>query len=246
MPTVPYVLGTNSVVTYNARKYYTYFQGERVEFEYAGPTALIEAMYPFYKIVVANSPQYDSVSMDPGKGVGRLTATYATDGPDTWELLENEIMKPILQHPSVTLGASALTPAQVDAVRKAFEKRKTLAQAATLFGGTNTGQYVLFNHLIHGVEELPHSEYVLRCCRTVTDRSVYQASFTNVNRVVTLPSSAAIARILPTSVSSAKEWLYRTPIREAIKRGKFRLGMEWWSADKWSYYLGGTWLAPSK
>jgi len=162
-------------------------------------------------------------------------------GNVTEEIFGMDVMKDIL----TMAYFDSLTNDQVVAVRSAYESMRAEGDTGGPPSGGFTGaQGVLYHHLAHGVETLPETAWIFASTeRAVRYRNI-NASFADVNRVVTAPdiASSSIQKLvggIPTG-----EWLYKPPRVISAGRGKYDVSREWWWAEKWSVVLGGTWGAP--
>jgi len=140
---------------------------------------------------------------------------------------------------------SSLTNDQVVAVRAAYESMREEGESGGPPSGGFTGlQAVLYFHLARGVEVLPETAWVFCSTQRAVRFKSVNATFANVNRVVTAPAidSSSIQKLV-TSIP-AGEWLYKPPRVTSAGKGKYDVSREWWWAEKWSVVLGGTWGAP--
>ncbi len=221
------IVGTNlSCVEQASRLRWTYVEGEVQQNEWHGPAGEIFTLYNNYKALAGSTPQLDSLELDL-RMPARLVATFAENGETMYELLANDLMKPIYQHSYF----DALTPAQKIAVRIAVDEGTTITTPAEAVA--------LFNFLATGVEEYLETQYVLRETKRVSLRSEVKASYTNVNRVDNPPEYATSTPMI-SSVPTG-EWLKRSPIVRNLGQRRWEVITEWWWANKWSSILyGGT------
>lgn len=221
------VTGKNLTYVEQASKLrWGYVDGESQQNEWVGPASDLLTLYNNYKALAGSTPQLDALELDL-RMPARLVATFAENGNTMYELMANDVNKPIYQNSYF----DDLTAAQKIAVRIAVDEGTTITTPAKAVS--------LWTFLASGVEEYLETQYVLRETKRVSLRSEVRASYTNVNRVDEPPSYATNTPMI-SSVPSG-EWLKRPPIVRNIGQRRWEVITEWWWANKWSAILyGGT------
>ena len=194
----------------------------------------------------------DDLNEDIDGKVGRLLARVIEDsggsaGSNTealnavWEVIANDILKPIETHSYF----DAITAERKRYVEDAARNADALDAAAT------DTEKILYTY--YSVQMLDYilTEFIIRKSTVVSSRSAITASYTDTNRVVTLasigPPSALLGSLtsLPKGdgTSGAWEWLKKAPQVRQISRRKFQISYEWHGAERWSLrFYGGTWV----
>jgi hypothetical protein len=232
------IIGADAVTAQGTRKSWSYLQGEIQTLIARGPSAKTEEYYQLLKTVAAFSPTYDTVEHDPGRGVGTVIATIVEDAQTVYEMLANEVMKPLEQSAYYALGASPLTAKQI------LEANEKFAEGVW---PENTGfsdkQQEYYLDLCVGLAEIPEIAYVLRETKTVSKRSQAALSYDGVLTVVSLPDVSAINTLINIAGITTGEWLKKAPTCRTNGRRKWDLQQEWWWANKWhsKHYSGGSW-----
>lgn len=228
------ILGTTAATEQGRRKVYTFFDGEREERVFMGPTDAVETLYNLYKTVAGYNPDYDVVEFDPGRGKGTLRISKVEDGEAVYELYPNEILKPIALHKYFAITATAVTADEMATINQNIP----LATPAASTGLTGKA-LTLYKYMLWGMEEYLETGYVLRETKNVSKRSTVAASYTGVNTVVTPPSTSAVNSLIGTLPSG--EWLKKAPVVRMIGKRRWQIVTEWWWAEKWAAIYGGSW-----
>jgi hypothetical protein len=224
------IIGTSSPTTARVTKSWDYFNGEVTETVIRGTRAAVATAYETYKAVAGFSPEYDSVSFDPGRGLAQLSIRQIQDGAPLYELQANELSNPIWLHSHF----SALSAADILEVRMAFESGTEIS--------TGDAKQDLWEMLCKGTEEYLISSYVLRETKNVSKRSTVAASYSNVNRVEAPPDITAVNALIGGLPSG--EWLKKAPVVRQVGSRRWQIVTEWWWAEKWSEILYGGTLTP--
>lgn len=240
--TVKAILGSDTATPQSIKKAWGYFDGESEEATWIGPVPALDAVWAALKVVAANSPDYDSLSYDPGRGRGVITARKLSDGEPVYELFPNEFMKPVELHPYFAITEPAVTADNAAVCRNELNKGTLPSQISSLFSGTapqKAKALKLYKYLAYGFDEYAESGYVLRETKNVSKRSIVTASYEKVNEVATPPNTSisnALIGALPDG-----EWLKKSPVVRVIGARRWAIQQEWWWAQQWPVLLGGTW-----
>ena len=221
------IIGSNGAIQQTVTTSWNYLNGEVNATVYKGVYDAVNQLYQNYKGFAGFAPQIDNLQLVYQRGTGTLTVTMLNDGAPQYELIGNEISNPIWTNSYF----ASLTGQQVSDVRKDFEQG---------LGGTFTGlQLDLWNLLALGTEDYLVSSYVLRETKQCSKKSALTASYDNVNKVDTPPSTASVNSLIGGLPSG--EWLKKTPQVRLIGAKRWSISTEWWWAEKWSAALyGGT------
>lgn len=237
-------IGTLEKVKQGMRLSWSMKDGEKQIWEYKGERSVVKTYYD--ELVLAtpgNVPEFDTVEYDAGKGLATITMTklitpgeansvQPADNGTIYELEANELSIPIEQHPHWV----SLSDEDIMAVKQAVEDNEQEDDAWSAL------QLSLYRRLMRGVTEYTESSYVLRETKTVSLRSLQTVSFTNINEVVTPPSTAAINPLI-TSLPSG-QWIKKAPTLRQLNRRQWLIVTEWWWYRQVDaiIYTGGTWL----
>ena len=210
-------------------------------YKWKGSATNAAALFDQLVTLEGSIPQYDSITLDEGRGVGTVEAQKLQDSStassgtnqveDVYELYSAEIQEPIELAPYY----QALTGAEVQDVRLAIESGATAVDAAW-----SPLQRSLFYSLRKGVRSYIRSSYVLRETKITSWRSTIQASYTNVNRVEAPPEIAAINALI--GALPAGEWLKKAPNVRQYGSSKWQIVTEWWWSDRIHVMYGGSWI----
>jgi hypothetical protein len=198
---------------------------------------------------LASSASVDDVDETIDGEAGELLARVIEDsGSDSggntealnavWELYASPVYKPIEAHTAF----DSITPERKRAIEKAAKDASTI----TL---TGTAEKYLYGCYGYQILDFLLTELELRKSIILSTRSEITASYTNMNRVVTLasidPPSALLGTLtsLPKmgGTSGAWEWLKLCPQLRQVAKRKFQLSYSWRGAERWLTLYGGTW-----
>lgn len=237
--------------------------GETTTQEWTGERGLIDAKYELLKSIgQSGTTNLQSLSTSYNTGRARLTAKYLritdTNSPTIpanvqviEELYGIDVIKDICEAPYFW----ELEDDYVAYVRKCAQEMWTKAEidenapgASFNWASWTTLMKELYKHILKGASYIDTS-FVLRISYTTANLSNVQASFNDINRVVSItdeeisPKMKNILDSLPSTETEPGEWLYRQPRTEYLQNGKWRLDREWQWARAWSVVYGGTWGA---
>jgi hypothetical protein len=218
---------------------FSYIGGEHTSSDWEGTPRAMYNEYQAQKLLaVGNSPWWDSCKMHWHKGKANLHCESVADGQVYWELIPNEYRPPIWQHPYFLSGGTcALTVAQLAAVRLAWQQGQTL----TVAGSVTAAMVKLQSYMLSGVTEFPQMGWVLRSTFNGSLRSTSTIKKTEINTVVTPPTSAAAQAMI--GDLPAGEWLYKGGNVCGYQLGRFQQIQEWWwiaLPPGWPKFLGGS------
>lgn len=236
------VIGSTESVEQGIQKRLAPGGGEAQVRTWRGLNTAVEQLYETVKLLALTDPTYQDVQYNAGRGNATLTVTQATqqsitatdveNGVETvYEMFPNEFTKRVEQAPYF----DTLTAAQIAQVYQSYN-----AGILSTDTGFTSKQLDLMKLLERGTTEYFATGYVLRVTKTVSGRANVQASFTDVNRVVTPNVNngtiATLIGALPTG-----EWIKRAPVVRRVNRVKWLIVYEYWWSETWSAALyGGT------
>jgi len=243
---LPEILGANAVTPQGTVESWSYNNGNVKVFVSKGPRAKTKALYDTLKTVAAFNPVYDSVSHDPGRGIGTVIAVAVEDSATVYELLGQDIMKPLAQTYYYAIDIAAgpvLNGEDITAVMSYYESATTPSAAVlAVWDAYKVKMRQFLADMDYGIQELPEAMYVLRETKTVSKRSTVTANYENVNRVSSPPDVSAVNSLINYGALAGKEWLKKSPTTRTYGKRKWQIQTEWWGADKWSArHYGGSW-----
>ncbi|MDD4860787.1 MAG: hypothetical protein PHI33_01630 [Smithellaceae bacterium] len=156
-----------------------------------------------------------------------------------WELMSQDIQKPIESHPDFDSVIAA----------KKREIEKKARDAESFIGGTDA-ETNLYAYYSNQVLDYIATQLILRKSITVSTKSAITLSYANLNTVVAIGAINPPSKLLGALTSLPKmdgttgawEWLKKGPQCRQLGRSKFALSYEWWGADRWAKIpYGGTW-----
>jgi len=265
--TVAVIKGYDGMTRTRIRRKWSKSSGETAIETWMGPRERALDMYNS----ALNDTQYDDVSMDPDAAVGTVELTINDDsqgggGPVTselntiWEVDSNELSKNLKAHPYFQTTDSDAFRNEVADVDKALAENTPFTASDFVHKEQMSRLYAMRQA---GIEEYLDGSLVLRKTILVGSRSVLDASYVNINRVIDLntenPPSAIIGNLnsitkitgyadvaapqTPTTSLTKWEWLKRPPqVRQLSSGTRFEIIQEFWGADQWATVsYGGTW-----
>jgi len=236
------VFGVTGAVEQGKKYSWTPSTGEILTQTFRGVATNVKTLYDTYKAAGMSNPDYDSMNLDMGRGNALLIITKAGDATNAvYELLSNDITRPIWTAPYFVEEVPVLTATQISQVMAAYHHIQYMTETTpTPDPSTFTGkQLELYRAMEHGIQEYNCSSYVLRETKLVTWRSQVSASFDNVNAVDTPPNTAAVNTLIGPLPDG--QWLKRAPNVVQVGRRRWQIVTEWWWARKWlmNVYPGG-------
>ena len=234
------IIGNAAMEEQGKRKTWTPTTGTVTIHKWKGSATNADALFDSLVTLQGSTPQYDSITLDEGRGVGTVEARKLQDDTgseavnkveDVYELYSSEIQEDIEFAPYY----QALTGAEVQDVRLAIESGATAVDAAW-----SPLQGSLFFSLLKGVRSYIRSSYVLRQTQITSWRSTIQASFANVNQIDTPPNVSAINTLI--GALPAGEWLKKAPNVRQYGTNQWQIVTEWWWSDRIHVMYGGSWI----
>jgi len=238
--------------------------GETETQEWAGTKADIAAKYELFKtdskiggLLTGNMTELNTVNAE---GRNRLVAQFerqeqsiTTHGQNTRvveELYAVDIVRDVRSSPYWSTAGTALTDDNIAWVTECADKQYDEAEIDVyavkpasnkpLYAAWSASMKQLRYHLLHGQESYFETAFQLRRSLFGVSTSVIQASFTDINTVVTAPTFESEMDKLILALPSG-EWLYKPPQAEQMGGGSWRITQEWHWATAWSKIYGGTW-----
>lgn len=183
---------------------------------------------------------------------GRLEVTIADDGGGgsssgsvtadnaVWELLNNEMVKPVLNHPYFDT-TDANVKAEYSNIGRTVNTTKEVVPA------TDQGK-VLLACLKTGVSDVMVVAPVVRQSIIVSSRNIYNPTNDQAKQVFTIWNSTQLLAIIPTRyiwrvLLSADggykdfHWLNKAPQFREISKYRFQISVEYWGAESWIKYF---------
>ena len=253
MADVSTIVGSTEAIEQPIRREWSASDGWQTIRSWMGPYAAVEALANEFSTTTSG---VDSMSLDKN-GVEGILTTRINDDPGTgtggsvalanatWELILNEMMKP-LRHSSYFDTGSAAIKTEYAQILDAFNQGQIASFSTTSNQGT-----VFKAALIAGISDTMVAAPVLRQTMIVSRRN-------EVNVIVadafTVKTSATILALIPvdfiwrsvlhptTGTFKDYTWLQKLPTFRRIGRSRFEIGLEYWGAEKWVkyFYSGGT------
>lgn len=250
------VVGKNGITELKPLRSWTKTDGVSTTRRFAGPADSIEAY--FNELSAATSPGADEMAEQYQGAKGELLIKiYDDSGSSTggntealnsvWELIANDLLKPIEYHTDFTSISAARKRSLEYAAQTAGWKA---ADGTAIAVPSTDAEKSLYGHYANQTLDFMLSTFILRKTVTVSDRSTITASYSNMNEVVTLasinPPSALIGALtsLPKmdGTSGAWEWLKKAPQVRQTTKTKYQIIYEYWGMEQWSIlYTNGTW-----
>lgn len=225
--------------------------------EFAGTKAAI--LQKFRELAAAGADSGVDALRDTYNGQsGRLSCRViddsgGADGGNTeavnaiWELIANDILKPIETHSDFDSIAADRKREIENYVRSATDYPATLSGAAELS---------LAGYYAYQVLDFPLTELLLRKSIVVSSRSTITAAYAYMNRCVAINADQLIANIGPPSAllgvltslplmsgaDGAWQWLKKAPQVRQVGKRKFQIMYEWWGTERWAGIYGGSWF----
>jgi hypothetical protein len=248
-PTYSTVVGSADIVALPDKRAWNLTDGVHTVKRWAGTSDAIAAK--FNELSAAADSGVDDLDEDINGKAGRLIARIIEDsgsgsGGNTeelnavWELYASEILKPIEGHSDFD---GVTTPRK----REIEEYARTPAKTAGI--PVTNAEKALFGYYANQTLDFILTELDLRKTTTLSSRSAITASYTSMNRVVTLASIAPPTALLGaltslplmSGASGAWEWLKLCPQTRQVAKRKFQLSYAWRGAERWAEIYGGSW-----
>lgn len=225
--------------------------GETVTQVHVGPSAATGALYS--SLAVTPSVNLVGLNHDPGRGGGRLIATFrdpntklpisATAVQTEYELMSSVETRSIFRKtsPQNFAGMSAQTKSETLAAasnQKYYVGSTLTDPSPSSFTGI---QLLAYKLLQEGQETYAETVFIFREKKTVYSKSAVTASYTGLGAVVATASLPGYNSNPMLGTLPAYEWLYITVQGRQIGQ-TWELVREWWGAPTWSgsLYSGGS------
>jgi len=249
------IKGTNAITELKPLRTWSQTNGVSNVQRFVGPATLIHDK--FNELVSSEDNGADEIAenYDGAKGELRImTADYSGDGTTggntealntVWELRTNTVYKPIESRREF----DSLNTLDSDTSKK--RKIEAAARDATANPyPSDSAAKKLYAYYANQVLDYPLADLMLTKSTKVSKRNEIKATYTNLNRVVTItsinPPSVLIGTIstLPKSDGSGNagwEWLYLGPQIVQLTRSTYQILYTWHGAERWMQMVGGTW-----
>lgn len=240
-------IGSTAATAQGVKYGWSYREGETEYSGFIGPVAAVLAIYNAYKVTVGGLPQYDKLDFENDGGLATLRCerhagfsgnASLLEAEALWELLPNEVLKPIetmLYFTTTDDDGAAVTAADLANIRRYYSR----AQDPTAAPLIADKALELYKYLLWGMEECYDSSYSLRRTYTVSGRTTLAATYTGVNTVEAPPNISTANTLI--GVLPSGEWLKKGPVVRSLPRRKWHVQQEWWWAKQWAKVYGGTW-----
>ena len=243
---LPEILGLNGITPQGTVESWSYNNGSVKVLKSKGPRLKTKALYDALKTVSGFNPVYDSIEHDPGRGIGTVIAVAVEDAATVYELLGQDIMKPLAQsyyYAIDTVAGPILNGEDITQVMSYYDSATTPSTAVlAVWDAYKAKMRQFLADMDHGILEVPEAMYVLRETKTVSKRSHVAANYGNVNRVCSPPDVSAVNSLIAYGDLEDLEWLKKIPTTRTYGKRKWQMQTEWWGADKWSgRHYGGSW-----
>lgn len=252
-PTYYTVKGNTDIIQLADKRTWNLTDGVQTFKRFAGTADAIKAK--FNELSAATDPGVDDIQEDiEGKG-GRLICRVFEDSGSTaggntealnavWEVIAQDVMKPIETHSDFD-SINTLRKRNIENYVK--DKAKAVSDGITAPSGA--AELSLAGYFAYQVLDFPLTELLLRKSTILSTKSAITASYTNMNRVVTLASInpptmlLGVLTSLPkmSGVDGAWEWLKKTPQIRQVEKRKFQLVYTWHGVERWAEIYGGSW-----
>jgi len=242
------IIGLNGYSEVSRSETYSKSGGRSAKITYEGPLDKIDELF----VALIGDPAVDTLDKNRSNAKGVLTVGYVDDDGSggggsteenntTWELVPNDIYKPING-----FNNGAVNFADANYVQELQDILRKIRQGQAVARPAGNPQQGFFDLLMMGVEEYVRTGVTLRKSINVSLRSTLVANWTNVDRAVViadtgLDDSHLIGTIadMPEANSAKKQWLKRGPTIRTYGQGKYTIAQDWWFARRWSALLYG-------
>jgi hypothetical protein len=252
-PTYHTILGDSNIIQLPDKRVWNLTDGWTTLKRYTGTSDAIKAKA---NELASSSSGVDNIDEEITGKSGQLICKVIEDsgsssGGNTeeanalWELIGQDILKPIEQHADFL---TAITPNRKRQINKYIED--TIKATADGIPAPSTDvEKALAGYLSHQTLDFVLTQLIIRKSIILSTKSSITASYTSMNRVVTLESINPPSILLGTltslpledGTSGAWEWLKKAPQLRQVEKRKFQLIYEWWGAEKWAEIYGGSW-----
>lgn len=251
---VSLILGSRDVIELPPRRDWTKETGVVTVRRFAGEKNAISER--FNELTASTDPGGDRIIERSNGKVGELEIMIEEDsggsaGGNTdalnaiWELRSNTVLKPIESRREFdtlnTLDGSTSMKRKIESAARNAEANPYPITAAAI---------KLYAYYSNQILDYYATDLMLTKSTTVSSRSALTATYTNLNRVVSVddidPPYALLGAMtsLPKSDGSGDvgwEWLYLGPQVRQLTRTRYQIILTWHGAERWAEIYGGTW-----
>ena len=249
-PTYFEVKGESDIIELNPRREWDLNNGVQTIRRFVGTADVVEQK--FNEFAASDSPGIDTMEESSnGKDAQLVCRIFEDSGSSAggntealnsvWELIATPLYKPI----ETFTGFNSIS-----ATRKRELEKLARDLDISIADPSTDPEKRLYGFYANQTLDFLLTEFRLRKTIILSSRSAITASYTSINKVVSLATIGPPTALLGTLTSLPKqdgssgqwEWLKLAPQLRQVTKRKFQLGYEWWGAELWAKYpYGGTW-----